>query len=621
MKPARQQVWRLVVVVALIAFSALVAYQCALAASTDPEVTFTAPTMGATVSGNNVLVQVSYKSRTNLPIEHLEVYIDGEIQLGEDLKQPKVEGSEAFYWNTLGLSNSMHTLSAKVYDSANNLGVATISVYVSNTAQDLIPPTVQIYEPAPNSVVSGKVEIGVKASDNVGIKYVLVYVNDKLEFLKNYKPYTHIWDTTKLPNGNYTLVAEAFDQSENKATSSEVKVMVNNPGGQTVMPPSGAAPAPVTPAPAAPVAPAAPATPAAGGSQYAATPSLIAPSTATDVLTPAPVELPLPQVPLATQPDTGKPAAAAPALPAKALAPKDVVIAALAQPKPKALSTPLAPPDLKATASAKPISPDQIEVVAKTVTTAKTPKETIATAKQKGAAAAVVTPAKQAVNAKNADAVISAGSIKPSGKEGQVVVAVKPAVTPARPTAPKPALQHKAKAQPQAVTVGLARSHVVRRGETLTRIAARYNVSIRELARLNHLKNVNRIKAGTTLVIPPARHQVFFKGKAIAFDVDPVVSAPGISIAPFRQIFEHYGGVLFWFPKQKLVRGVAPDKQIELKIGSRKATVNDEELLMQVAAFIKEGRTMVPLRFVGEALDVTVQYDPSTGNIYLKANH
>ena len=44
--------------------------------------------------------------------------------------------------------------------------------------------------------------------------------------------------------------------------------------------------------------------------------------------------------------------------------------------------------------------------------------------------------------------------------------------------------------------------HYVRRGETLSSIAARYHVSVSQLVRANHIKNKNRLAVGQKLVIP-----------------------------------------------------------------------------------------------------------------------
>ncbi|HZU14846.1 MAG TPA: LysM peptidoglycan-binding domain-containing protein [Chloroflexota bacterium] len=53
-----------------------------------------------------------------------------------------------------------------------------------------------------------------------------------------------------------------------------------------------------------------------------------------------------------------------------------------------------------------------------------------------------------------------------------------------------------------------AAGYTVRPGDTLAGIAARYHVSIRALARANHITNVNLIRSGSVLVIP--QRQVHF---------------------------------------------------------------------------------------------------------------
>ncbi len=50
--------------------------------------------------------------------------------------------------------------------------------------------------------------------------------------------------------------------------------------------------------------------------------------------------------------------------------------------------------------------------------------------------------------------------------------------------------------------IASARTHVVRRGETLSGIASKYRVSLTELIRANHLKSKNQIPAGHRLTIP-----------------------------------------------------------------------------------------------------------------------
>ena len=90
-----------------------------------------------------------------------------------------------------------------------------------------------------------------------------------------------------------------------------------------------------------------------------------------------------------------------------------------------------------------------------------------------------------------------------------------------------------------------------------------------------------------------------------------------MAIAPFRQIFEHTGGIVRYQPADRQVQAKSPEKDVRIKIGSREALVNSAVVLMDRAAFLDSGRTMVPVKFMTEALDLKAEYDLKTGAIYL----
>ena len=125
-----------------------------------------------------------------------------------------------------------------------------------------------------------------------------------------------------------------------------------------------------------------------------------------------------------------------------------------------------------------------------------------------------------------------------------------------------------------------------------------------------------------TIRLPEASRtfQVAFNGAMIAFDVAPRVEN-GMPLAPFRQIFEHTGGQVMWAPETKVVRAVNAEKEVIIRVGQEKATVNGTNVNMEKAAYIERGRTIVPLSFVGQALDVDVQYDPATGRLEIKSKN
>jgi len=50
-------------------------------------------------------------------------------------------------------------------------------------------------------------------------------------------------------------------------------------------------------------------------------------------------------------------------------------------------------------------------------------------------------------------------------------------------------------------------------------------------------------------------------------------------------------------------------------IGSNQARVDNKKVMMNLAAFLFEGRTMIPVRFFEEGLKAEVEWDPQTGRL------
>lgn len=77
----------------------------------------------------------------------------------------------------------------------------------------------------------------------------------------------------------------------------------------------------------------------------------------------------------------------------------------------------------------------------------------------------------------------------------------RPVATPVTPVTPAPRQQQQQQQQQQRRQNNRPRTHTVRRGENLSKIARRYGVSVAALKRANNLRNDN-IQAGQRLVIP-----------------------------------------------------------------------------------------------------------------------
>jgi hypothetical protein len=113
---------------------------------------------------------------------------------------------------------------------------------------------------------------------------------------------------------------------------------------------------------------------------------------------------------------------------------------------------------------------------------------------------------------------------------------------------------------------------------------------------------------------PPLR--IMLGQEPVEFDVQPVIEK-GIAIAPLRQIIEHTGGMVMWLPSTRTVQASSGPQTIEVKIGSRRAKVNAQIILMDRPATLTSGRTMVPVRFLQTALNMKALYDPTKGLVYL----
>ena len=113
--------------------------------------------------------------------------------------------------------------------------------------------------------------------------------------------------------------------------------------------------------------------------------------------------------------------------------------------------------------------------------------------------------------------------------------------------------------------------------------------------------------------------KVMFNDRELALRARPELQQ-GVPMTALREIFEKTDGVLYWYPITKTVRAVNSKTDVRLKIGSKQATVNQQAKTLEIAPYLKCGRTMVPLQFIADTLDVTVKYDPANGQIVITSN-
>ncbi len=109
---------------------------------------------------------------------------------------------------------------------------------------------------------------------------------------------------------------------------------------------------------------------------------------------------------------------------------------------------------------------------------------------------------------------------------------------------------------------------------------------------------------------------VFVDGKIVSFDVSPQLIG-GRTMVPLRAIFESLGATVNWDEATKTVTAFREDAIVAATIGAYEMRVNGESRTIDVPPMIVNDRTLVPARFVAEALGCDVQWEANSKSVYI----
>jgi len=108
--------------------------------------------------------------------------------------------------------------------------------------------------------------------------------------------------------------------------------------------------------------------------------------------------------------------------------------------------------------------------------------------------------------------------------------------------------------------------------------------------------------------------RVTINGAPLTMDVAPTIQN-GRTLVPMRAIFEALGAQVHWDDATSTIRAYRREDAIVLQLGNRTAWVNGPSRQLDVAPVAVGGRTMVPLRFVAEALGAEVAWVDATRTV------
>jgi len=111
--------------------------------------------------------------------------------------------------------------------------------------------------------------------------------------------------------------------------------------------------------------------------------------------------------------------------------------------------------------------------------------------------------------------------------------------------------------------------------------------------------------------------RVLLDEQEIDFAGSPPVQLGGRVMVPLRGVFEAMNATVDYDARTRTIFAVRDDTQIQLRIGSQRATVNNQVRMLDVPAQVRFGRTLVPLRFVSEALGAEVRWSEFQRSVYI----
>lgn len=178
------------------------------------------------VAGSDTLT-ISY---SNQSVALIELRVNGRIYTTRAVDANVRTGEATFDIDRNILEDGVNEIRALLYDGTGKLvGEKDTEIQWVRTGDSLI----RILRPQGGETVQGPVEIRIEFTRPLDRPFVSFFINNEFQMIRNFPPYSFVWDTTRVTNGWHEFQAWAVDSANNTHKSETVRVFVNNPGGRT----------------------------------------------------------------------------------------------------------------------------------------------------------------------------------------------------------------------------------------------------------------------------------------------------------------------------------------------------------------------------------------------------
>lgn len=119
------------------------------------------------------------------------------------------------------------------------------------------------------------------------------------------------------------------------------------------------------------------------------------------------------------------------------------------------------------------------------------------------------------------------------------------------------------------------------------------------------------------------KNDYFVNGNLNTMDVAPYLDENGRTLIPVRYIVKAFGVSeenIAWDNINQKVKLTWEDNILEIGIGENKFSLNGKDVPMDTASILKEGRTMLPVRFIGEALGLNIGFEELSQKVIISGS-
>ena len=123
-----------------------------------------------------------------------------------------------------------------------------------------------------------------------------------------------------------------------------------------------------------------------------------------------------------------------------------------------------------------------------------------------------------------------------------------------------------------------------------------------------------RYSKSVTMILQVGNAFALVNGQTYTLEAAPMISS-GRTMVPLRFVGEAFGAEFTYEASSKTIDIAFGSDKIRMQIGKKAAVVNGKEVVLDAAPFIVNGRTLVPIRFISETFGAEVVWDGVTKTV------